>query len=81
MSLLNTSSLLSITTRMKLPWPAWISSYRETVTEALREAAVMAGRSVAWDTSLATFSTSRSTRWTFSSMALLMDLVSSTLRR
>ena len=81
MSLLTTSSLESITTRMKLPDPARISSKRLTVALAEREATEMAGRSVAWETSFATFSTILSTFCIFSSMAELMDLVSSMLRR
>ena len=57
-----------------------ISAPQLTLNEAW-EAAEMAGRLVAWETSLATFSTILSTRCIFSSMAVLMDLVSSTLSR
>ena len=81
MSLLTTCSLESISTAMTLPGPAKIRSYRLTLRLRLREAAEIAGSSVAWDTSLATFSTILSTRCIFSSMAVLMDLVSSRLRR
>ena len=81
MSLFTTCSPPSISTRMKLPCPARIRSNRLTQALPCRDAAEMAGRSVAWDTSFATFSTILSTRCIFSSMALLMDLVSSMDRR
>ena len=81
MSLFTTCSPPSISTRMKLPCPARIRSNRLTQALPCRDAAEMAGRSVAWDTSFATFSTILSTRCIFSSMALLMDFVSSMDRR
>mgnify|MGYP001518178002 CR=1 FL=1 len=81
MSLLTTSSVLRSSTRMKLPEPAESRSKCFTVTPCSREATEMAGRSVAWDTREATFSIILSTRCILSSMAALMDRVSSMLNR
>ena len=76
-SLFTTWSPDSISTRITLPRPARIRSNRVTEPPPCRDAAEMAGRLVAWDTSFATFSTILSMRCIFSSMAELMDLVSS----
>ena len=81
MSLFTTSSVESIITRIKLPAPARIRSNRLTVMPPRREDMEIAGRSVAWLTSFATFSTTLSTRCIFSSRLALMERVSSRLRR
>ena len=80
-SLFTTWSWVRVSTRMKPPVPDCSRLYFSTVALPCRAAALMAGRLVAWETSLATRSTSLSTWLIFSSMAVLMDLVSSTLRR